>query len=111
MNYMMISEIKAEIKLFKFIYLFDLYFLAVWFFLGFFVLKNLVYESFEIPFLIIHCIFGLILRAESPYNQGKRVYQGLMLFFKKDSSVYKPIQIVTTQKIEGYEKMYGEYKV
>ena len=55
----MIKEIKTETKVLKFIYLFDVVFLVAWIAVGV-MLKNIVYTDLQIPFIIVHIIFGLI---------------------------------------------------
>ncbi|MGN0477312.1 MAG: DUF5592 family protein [Ruminococcus sp.] len=114
-KYTMIREIKADIKLFKFIYLSDLIFLAVWIFVGVVFLQSFVYTNLRTWFIVIHSIFGFIMRADSPYNKNKKIYQGLILRIKRDSNVYKPITYIPRDsnktQIIGNAKMYGDFAI
>lgn len=110
MRYKMIKEIKTETKVLKFIYLFDVIFLVAWIAVGV-MLKNIVYTDLQIPFIIVHIIFGLIIRAGSPYNKQKKIYEAISFFLKKDKNTYSPISIPVSKKplIKNYGEMYGEY--
>ena len=114
-KYTMIREIKADIKLFKFIYLSDLIFLAVWIFVGVVFLQSFVYTNLKTWFIVIHTIFGFIMRADSPYNKNKKIYQGLILRIKRDSNVYEPITYIprnsNKNQIIGNSKMYGDFAI
>ena len=110
MKYKMIKEIKANIKMFKFIYIADLFFLAFWiFFLGS-NMMNLVYSGFQIPFFIIHAIIGFIIRAKSPYNSDKKIYQSMMILYNRDKICYEGVKDTNNKKnqmIKGTKDMYS----
>lgn len=109
MKYKMIKEIKANIKMFKFIYIADLFFLAFWLFLGS-NMMNFVYSGFRIPFYIGHAIIGFIVRAKSPYNCDKRIYQSMMILYNRDRICYEGVKDTNTkdnQIIKGTKDMYS----
>lgn len=111
MRYKMINELKAQTKVFKFIYLFDVIFLVIWVAAGL-MIKNTVYTDLQTAFLIVHIIFGLVLRASSPYNKQKRIFQGISFFITKDRNVYKPIKLDRKDfpQIKRHNLMYGDYE-
>lgn len=108
MRYKMIKEIKTETKVLKFIYLFDVIFLVAWIAVGL-MIKNIVYTDLQTVFLVVHIIFGLIVRANSPYNKQKKIYEAVSFLIKKNRNVYKPITVDKKPEINSYGEMYGKY--
>ncbi|MCR1950428.1 DUF5592 family protein [Clostridium sp. DSM 100503] len=61
-----------------------------------FGLRVVVYPPLQIPFIIFVLITTTILVLDSPDNKGKKVYDSIILTFKKEKSTFS--------RIENYEE-------
>ena len=64
----------------------------------------------SIPFFIGHAIIGFIVRAKSPYNCDKRIYQSMMILYSRDRICYEGVKDTNTkdnQMIKGTKDMYS----
>lgn len=59
-------------------------------------LRVIVYPSLQIPFIAFVVITTTILVLDSPDNKGKKVYNSIILAFKRDSNTFS--------RIENYEE-------
>lgn len=90
MKYIVPQELKSETKLWKWVYLSDLFFI-----IGYVAIMNLfnlfVPTVLELPYLLFNIIVALSLTISSPMNKKKRIYQSIFYFLITDKFVYKPI--------------------
>ena len=91
MRYVVAQEIKSETKVGKSIYLFDLFFVAVYFGVSF-VLASAVHESLTVLFYVFSFGCALFLTAKSHANRKRRNYESMILFLRRDKEVYQPVQ-------------------
>lgn len=90
MKYLIPKEIKAKPKLFG-LGLKECVILLVGYFSIFTFLKDLVYSSFSLPFILISGVFLFWIVLPSPNNRGKQNYESLFLLFKRTRIVYHPV--------------------
>lgn len=87
----MIREFKSDTKVWRNIYLKDLAFVGVYFFIMMMLGKDRVHQALELPYYIFNAIAGLILTAHSPWNPGKRIYHTLFFSIFHDRCAYLPV--------------------
>lgn len=80
-QFVMISEIKAETQIFKFINLKTL-FITIGFFVFGYVTSGAVHEMLSFVYIIFNGFVGFVLSMKSPFNKGKLVYQSVFLFIR-----------------------------
>lgn len=87
------TEVKSEIKLYKFLYIKDFIFLVV----VLMVTSNFskaVHPALQLPYLI-YCLawsFILILPANNKTNPKRKIYELIAIIFTKSKHTYKPIK-------------------
>ncbi len=103
MRYLTTQEIKSETKVGKSIYLFDLFFLIIYMSVSF-ILGNIVHEYFRIIFYGFSMVMALALTAKSFTNHRRRNYEAIILFFQKDTEIYRPVKNIS-KKPKGDESV------
>lgn len=90
MKYIVAQEVKSETKVSKNIYLFDFFFILVYFTISL-ILGIAVHENLKILFYVFSGICALYLTANSRTNRGRRNYESILLFLRRDRDVYLPV--------------------
>lgn len=80
-QFVMISEIKTETQIFKFINLKTL-FITIAFTLFGYLTSGAVHEMLSFVYIAFNGIVGFVLSMQSPFNKGKLVYQSVFLFIR-----------------------------
>lgn len=80
-QFVMISEIKTETQIFKFINLKTL-FITIGFTLFGFLTSGAVHEMLPLLYIVFNGAVGFVLSMQSPFNKGKLVYQSVLLFIR-----------------------------
>ncbi|MFQ8922597.1 MAG: DUF5592 family protein [Clostridium paraputrificum] len=62
-------------------------------FLASILLRVIVYEGFQIFFIIFVVLTTTVLVLNSPDNKGKKVYQSIYLVLKQDKNVYHRLEV------------------
>ena len=78
-QFVMISEIKTETQIFKFINLKTL-FITIGFTLFGYLTSGAVHEMLSFVYIVFNGVVGFVLSMQSPFNKGKLVYQSVFLF-------------------------------
>lgn len=84
------KEINSESQVYRFIYLKDFFFLLMYATATIF-LSNLVHSKVLVAYYIFSAIMAIILILPSYHNPKRRNYMAVLIFLKKDRTVYKPI--------------------
>lgn len=105
MQFMSLEETKSATKVHKNIYLFDFFFILIYYTVSG-IFGNMVSGSVRIPYYIYSMLCALWLTSKSRTNRRRRNYEALILFFRKDKMVYKPEQNIS--KIPESEKTENE---
>ena len=78
-----VQELNSPIKLNRWLYLFDLFFI-----LGFLAVclffSRFVHSSLTLPYGIFSAVVSILLTLRSPYNPQKRIFQTILFMVKKD---------------------------
>lgn len=90
MKYLVVEEVKAQTKVHKGIFVFDLFFIIVYMTITG-MLGSVVHSNFRVVYYIFSFCCGLFLTLTSGKNRKRRNYQSMLLFFKKDREVYYPV--------------------
>ncbi|MBO5485033.1 MAG: hypothetical protein J6K58_06800 [Lachnospiraceae bacterium] len=90
MNYVVAQEIKSETKVTKHIYLFDMFFILIYYSVSF-ALGVAVHEKWKIPFYLFSMICAVFLTAKSWTNRKRRNIESIILFLQRDKEVYFPV--------------------
>lgn len=98
-NFISIKEIKTPIKLTAKIYLYDVFFIAIYTAV-FLQVRFLVSTYLIYPYAIACIIWGLFFTMPSRINHGKRNWQTLFLFLIRNRVCYTDINICK-KKTEG----------
>lgn len=104
MNFRFIAmdETKSETKVHGNIYLFDLFFILIYFSVAA-MLGSAVSSTLRIPYYIFNVICAMWLTMKSRSNRCRRNYESIILFLRRDKNVYKDI-VLNRRK----EPDYGE---
>lgn len=100
MKYTVAKEIKSETKVARGIYLFDLFFVIVYFTVSL-ILGGAVHARLRIPFYLFSLAAALFLTAKSRTNRHRRNYEALLLFLRRDREVYLPVVNLSKQTRKG----------
>lgn len=92
MKYIVPQELKSESKLWKSLYITDL-FITIGYVLVLNIFSVFVPDELSIAYFIFNLIVAFILTRKSPYNPKKRIYQTIYYFLLKEKYIYKPIAI------------------
>lgn len=103
MKYLVVEEVKAQTKVQKGIFVFDLFFLIVYMTITG-MIGSMVHSNFRIVYYIFSFCCGLFLTLSSAKNRKRRNYQSMLLFFKKDREVYYPEEKVDDAEVEDEEE-------
>lgn len=90
MRYVVAQEIKSETRVGKSIYLFDLFFVIIYFSVSY-VFASAVHEMLKLAFYVFSLACALFLTAKSHMNRKRRNYESIILFLRKDREVYHPV--------------------
>ncbi len=90
-QYELPKELKAKNKAWKWLYVFDLFFVVAW--MGVCLMAApLVDVRLEIPFYIFNLILAIIFTAPSPVNAQKRIFQSVYYLVRRDKATYIPLK-------------------
>ncbi|MCI9565633.1 MAG: hypothetical protein HFG30_06455 [Eubacterium sp.] len=87
-QFMALDETKSETKVHKNIYLFDFFFILIYFTVSA-ILGNGVSGALRIPYYIYSVICAFWLTSKSQTNERRRNYEAMILFLRKDRTVYR----------------------
>lgn len=91
-NLIIVQELNAPIKINRWLYLFDLFFLIGFVAVSFFF-SRFVHSTLTIPYLLFSLIVAILLTLHSPYNPQKRIFQTVLFAIRKDRAGYHPISM------------------
>lgn len=103
MKYLVVQEVSSETKVSKNIFLFDLFFILVFFTVSA-ILGSLVHSSFRILYYIFSAVVALFLTGKSGKNRKRRNYESIILYLKKDREVYHPETVIDDREVEDEEE-------
>ena len=86
-KFMALDETKSETKVHGNIYLFDFFFILIYFGISG-MLGSVVSGTLSIPFYIYSVCCAMWLTARSNSNKRRRNYEALILFLRRDRTVY-----------------------
>lgn len=86
-KFMALDETKSETKVHGNIYLFDFFFILIYFGISG-MLGSVVSGTLRIPFYIYSVCCAMWLTARSHSNKRRRNYEALILFLRRDRTVY-----------------------
>lgn len=101
-QFMALDETKSETKVHKNIYLFDFFFILIYFTVSA-ILGSGVSGALRIPYYIYSVICAFWLTSKSRTNERRRNYEAMILFLRKDRNVYraeKNISMIPESEIE-----------
>ena len=93
MSQTLIEELHTPTKVHKRLYLFDLCFVFLYFFIFMIFGQERVHQALQIPYYVFNFVVALLLTTHSPFNPQKRIFQSILFYIKRDRSVYKPLQL------------------
>lgn len=104
-QFMALDETKSETKVHKNIYLFDFFFILIYFTVSA-ILGSGVSGALRIPYYIYSVICAFWLTAKSSTNKRRRNYEAVILFIRKDRTVYRTEKNVSMiqESEEEYEQ-------
>ena len=91
-NLTIVQELNAPIKVNRWLYLFDLFFIIGYLAVCLF-LSRFVHSSLTVPYAVFSVAVSILLTLRSPYNPQKRIFQTILFAVKKDRAVYRPISM------------------
>lgn len=98
MAYIVIKELKAPTKVSKGLFLYDFLFIVTY--LGISIIfRDLVYQSLQIPFFIFSAFIATCLVSHSKSNPGKRFYQALFIWQKKEAHLFVQMPNISKDKL------------
>lgn len=84
------EEIKSEAHVVLWIYARDFFFLLIFGYVAY-ALVGMVAKPFQIFYIIFTIVYAILFTIPSPFNKKRRIYQSLLIYLKKDISIYHPI--------------------
>ena len=87
-QFMALDETKSATKVHGNIFLFDLFFILIYFTI-FAMLGNSISSALRIPYYIFNIVCAFWLTAKSKTNKRRRNYEAMILFLRRDRTVYK----------------------
>lgn len=87
-QFMALDETKSETKVHGNIYLFDLFFILIYFSISA-ILGSGVSSALRVPYYIFSVICALWLTSKSSTNKRRRNYESMILFLRRDRTVYR----------------------
>ncbi len=108
-KYIVAEDIKSETKVGKSIYIFDMFFIIIYFAVSL-VLANMVNPVLKIPFYIYSVVCAVFLTGKSPTNKKRRNYESMIMFLRKDRDVYEAVKDIShrTEETLKREKINGK---
>lgn len=103
MKYIVAQEVKSKTKVSKNIYLFDFFFILVYFSISL-ILGIAVHENLKILFYVFSGVCALYLTTNSRTNRGRRNYESILLFLRRDRDVYLPVPNQSKRRKKGAEQ-------
>ena len=91
-KFIAMDETKSETKVAGNIYLYDLFFILIYF------TVSAVSSALRIPYYAFNIICALWLTMKSHSNKQRRNYQSIVLFLRRDYRVYKDIVVEDNRK-------------
>lgn len=85
-----VDELKSETKVYKGIMLQDFFFLIIYM-MAAYILREFVSSSLRVIYMIFSAFTALYLTSKSGSNKNRRKYEAIMLFLKRDRTVYYPV--------------------
>lgn len=89
-QYNLLDDVKSEAHVSAWLYAFDFIFLIGYIYFSF-LIKTLVARPFQIPFMIYSVICAILLTIPSPFNRKRRMYQSILIYLKRDQTIYHPV--------------------
>lgn len=86
-QFMALDETKSQTKVHGNIYLFDFFFILIYFAVSG-VLGTAVSDTIRVPYYIFSILTALWLTSRSKSNKRRRNYEALILFLRRDKNVY-----------------------
>jgi len=86
-KYVIPEELKSETELVKGLTLTDIIIIGVWYTVTN-PFKALVDERLTILYTLFNLLFAFLLTRRSLANQGKRIYEELIIYFTRDRNIY-----------------------
>lgn len=102
-NLTIVQELNAPIKVNRWLYLFDLFFIIGYLAVCLFF-SRFVHGSLTIPYVVFSVVVSILLTLRSPYNPQKRIFQTVLFAVKKDRAVYRTISMEKEDKYDVIEK-------
>lgn len=99
MKYIVAKEIRSETKVSKNIYLFDLFFILIYFSVSF-LFGSAVHPVLKVPYYIWSLFWAVILTSKSFTNRDRRVIESFILFLKRDKDTYNSIKNYSKKREE-----------
>lgn len=96
-RFIAMDETKSETKVSSNIYLYDLFFILIYFTVSA-MLGTIVSSALRIPYYAFNIICALWLTMKSHSNKQRRNYQSIVLFLRRDYRVYKDIVVEDNRK-------------
>lgn len=84
------EEIKSESHVALWMYALDFFFILIFLYVTY-MLRTMVAAPFRIPYMFFSGICAVVFTLPSPFNKKRRIFQSLLIYLKKDNSVYHPI--------------------
>ena len=92
-KFIAMDETKSETKVAGNIYLYDLFFILIYF-----TVSAMLGSALRIPYYAFNIICALWLTMKSHSNKQRRNYQSIVLFLRRDYRVYKDIVVEDNRK-------------
>lgn len=86
-QFITLDETKSQTKVHGNIYLFDFWFILVYFAVSG-MLGNVVSDTLRIPYYIFSVFAALWFTSKSKSNEQRRNYEAMILFLRRDKNVY-----------------------
>ena len=99
-KYYSAKEIKSQSKISWHIYAFDFFFLLIYGVVAY-MMRGRVSSHLKILYGIFSVIVAIGLTLPSPYNHGRRMFQSIFLYLRKDMNTYHPIRSDVFEGIEN----------
>jgi len=90
MTYEIPEEINSEIKIYKSIYLFDLFIVVCALLFAYFT-SSIIFPPLVMLYYIFVAVTTLFLLSKNSNNPGRRTFTSIYLLLKKDRNTYYPI--------------------
>lgn len=89
LKYIVTKNIETPNKVAMNIMVFDFLFVICYMAIAF-ALKSIVYDSFQVLYLIFSFLMAIFLTSKSLYNRERRNFESIFLMLKNNKTVYTP---------------------